>query len=413
MKLPLSVRKDFETLLSEKKRYLLAFSGGPDSVYLLWMLSLYYKDSLKKKISLCYVNYHDSEFVPEEEKVVYHYKDQFNLKLYRKDVYYKKEDGNFEDWARNLRYSYFAEILKEETLDALLTAHQKTDSVETYLLQLERKNLPLHYGLQKETKLQDLTLIRPLLSVSKKTLTEELEKEHILYYDDITNQNLKKKRNRIRKNLEEEKLDFYVKEIEKKNTQLEKLYEFFSSYPRGMDYPLYDSLSEEGKKRYCFYLLKAEKRKEGLAKEIYDFLKKEESGSFPLENYFSLYRTKEGFFLHSDYSLIKYSYTFSERKEYKTPFFNIDLEDISLFNLKKLPVTIRNYQEGDKVATDLPTKDVKVLLRKQGVPSFLIPAYPVFLVENKIQCVPFYQDVLKKKIPLTLSFLSYPGSKRS
>ena len=82
----------------------------------------------------------------------------------------------------------------------------------------------------------------------------------------------------------------------------------------------------------------------------------------------------------------------------------IDLSDLSKFNLKALPVTIRNAKKDDIIDTDLPTKNVYDFLKKQQVPAFLYPAYPVFLVNNKIKCVPFYKDLKEHKIPLELFF---------
>ena len=57
----------------KEKRYLLAFSGGPDSVYLLLALARIYSSELKNHIALIYVNYHDSPFVNEEEEIVFYY----------------------------------------------------------------------------------------------------------------------------------------------------------------------------------------------------------------------------------------------------------------------------------------------------------------------------------------------------
>ena len=103
--------------------------------------------------------------------------------------------------------------------------------------------------------------------------------------------------------------------------------------------------------------------------------------------------------------MITYSFTYHQKKIYKNKYFTIDLTDISKFNLVSLPVTIRNAEKDDLIDTDLPTKNVYAFLKKQQVPAFLYPAYPVFLVNNKIKCVPFYKDIKQKKIPLELFLL--------
>ena len=138
MKIPSKLKKEFEELELNKGIYLLAFSGGPDSVYLLEALKSYLGDGLSDIIRLCYINYHDSSAVKEEEAIVNEYVDKYHLKLYRFDTKFKK--GNFEDWARKYRYQKFKTIIRKEKMTALLTAHQKDDDIETYILQKERKN---------------------------------------------------------------------------------------------------------------------------------------------------------------------------------------------------------------------------------------------------------------------------------
>lgn len=408
MKLDYEVEQKFDSFDFQNSRFLLAFSGGPDSVYLLWMLFLYYKNELNKHILLCYINYHDSPFVTKEEEIVFYYINKFQLPYQKYDVFYdKKQDKNFEEWARDYRYSLFKKIVEENHLKGVITAHQKTDVVETYLLQKQRNNLPLYYGLKEKNDLYGLSIYRPLLSVSKKELTERLDIESIPYYFDITNTNLKKKRNKIRSELKEEEINFYFLKIKEENNRLKEYQNVFSSNPFGMNFSLYESKEEEFRKRYCFFLLDSlpiKERREALGKEMADFLKKKAAGKLKLNDDIFLYRTSSYFFLHKDFQKINYQFEFNEKKEYDTPFFSIDLSHIEKFNLKKLPVIIRNRKDNDKISTDLPTKDVKKALQKQGVPFYLWDCYPVFEQEGKIICVPFYKDILNKKIPLVLKF---------
>lgn len=406
MKLNDEILDDFDTLIDKNKKYLLAFSGGPDSVYLLWMLSFYFKEELSEHVFLCYINYHDSEFVKEEEKIVDDYISKFHLKAIKDDVFYHKDkDKNFEEWARNYRYDLFYKIVQEKNLYAVLTAHQKTDVIETYLLQEKRNNLPLYYGLKKENVLYGLRIIRPLLTISKYQLTKELDGDHIPYYFDITNTYDGKQRNCIRKNLKEEDILSLNQIIEKKNNVLSSLYQNFSSYKKGMSFFDYDALSDEEKKRYCFFLLDQfyqGKNREGKGKLLFDFLKKKDSGVLSFDDDIFCYRAKDHFFISQNLEKITYSFYYDKEDIYENQYFKIDLRDPSLFNLKKLPVLIRNYSKGDMISTALPTKDVKKSLQKQGVAFYLIYTYPVFVQDDKIVCVPFYKDIINKKVPLEL-----------
>ena len=234
----------------------MAFSGGPDSVYLLYRLSLLYKEKLSERIALCYIDYHDSPYVDKEEEIVRFYVEKYQLKLYKDDVHYDAiKDHNFEEWAREYRYDLFSRIIKENGYKALLTAHQKTDDAETYLLQKKRNNYPLHYGLNTMTSLKGMTILRPLLSISKKELTDELDDNHLPYYDDITNNDTSKERNRFRKELKEEEIDDIITRLKEENIRLDKLYSLFENYQNGISFNSFYSWKEEEQQRYCIYIL--------------------------------------------------------------------------------------------------------------------------------------------------------------
>lgn len=402
------IYSNFDELKLKEKRCLLAFSGGGDSVFLLLLLSKYLKDDLNKYVYLCYINYHDSPFVDEEEKIVYHYVEEFSLKIYRDDICYQKEkDHNFEEWAREYRYHLFKKIIKEEKLDGLLVAHQKTDLVETYLLQKKRNNLPKYYGLNKISLMNDVFIYRPMLSISKDYLTSILDKNKIPYYDDITNQDRKKERTLIREKLHDERLlEEYVKEIKKENEKLYSIYDEFDKYIDFMPFYIFDMYDDEKKKRFCFYLLDINSitsSREGIGKNMFFFLKKKTSSSMPLDDKNILYRTKRGFFISKDLINTHYEIVIDKEGVYENGFFKIDFKE-SVFNLS-LPITIRNYQLTDHIQTAID-KDVKVFLKKQGVPEILFPIYPVFIKDNKIKYVPFYKDVIQNKIPLSIKYIS-------
>lgn len=412
-----SILEAFNRLDFKNKKLLVAFSGGPDSVYLLNCLAGYYQADLNMHVSLCYINYHDSPYVDKEEETVLYFASLYKLKLYKKDTHYKKQDKNFEEWARDYRYHYFKEVVRKEKLSGLVTAHQLTDKIETYLMQRKRNNLPLLYGLKEETTLKGLTIFRPLLSISKVNIYQYLDTKKIPYYEDITNTNLRKQRNQIRKkvipSLDLEKISL---EIEEKNQELEKLYQSFSllSYP--LSFKNYEAYSSDEKKRLIAYLVNKENislnqtRLAGIYKDIYSFLNKRSNGEYIINHESSLYRTKDFFFISKQYKNVSYSYTYKNKKKYSNKYFSINLSNPSKFNLKVLPVTIRNFKKGDKIATNLPTKDVYKLLKKQGVPFYLIDSYPLFIQNKKIICVPFYKDILSSKVPLSIKAFTFYNS---
>lgn len=377
-------------------KHLLAFSAGPDSVYLLLQLSLYWKDDLPKHVSLIYVDYHDSPYVPLEESLVLDYQNKYQLQLFRKDVqFYKEKDKNFEDWARTARYDFFEETAKRYGFDDVFTAHHLNDSLETYLIQKERHNLPLSYGLSFQSRLGNLTVLRPLVEVPKRRILETLKSGNIPYFDDPTNAHTTRGSLRKEAYSEEDILNL-EKEIQSKNQQLVSLYSYFDSLPSPYSKIKYDSLSEDEQKRFCFYLLdkhSLKEKREGKGKELFDFLKSKENGELKLSDSLFAYRTKDYFFLAPDFSSLFYDYVFDKPGIYKTKEFTLDLRNPKLFNLSSFPIRIRNHREEDSFSTDLLPHEVSSFLKKQQVPYFLRNIYPTFLEGDQIKGVPFYSDL--------------------
>lgn len=391
----------FNKLNLKEGKHLLAFSAGPDSVFLLILLKDYYQESLKDHIAIIYVNYHDSPYVNKEEEIVNYYVKKYNIHLFKKDVYPPKE--NFEIWAREIRYTFFKEIITKYSYLDVLTAHQKDDLIETYLLQKERKNLPLVYGLNNESEIFNIIVKRPLLMISKKEIINYLDNNSILYYDDITNYDEHTKRNTIRKNLKEEEKEELYKEINEKNEELFSLYNYFSSLTFPLSYNIYESLKIEEKKRLLFYILERfSLNKPNIVSLSYEFLKGKKNKKLVLNDKVTLYSSKEDFiFLNTRKD---YYYTFTENKLYKTDYFSLDLTHRDNFNIKSFPIFLRPYKKGDKIATNIQTKDVYNFLKKQKIPSYYKDIYPVFLNDNQeIFYVPFYEDILNKKLPFSFT----------
>jgi len=409
--------KEEETFLSAFQKlglanghFLFAFSGGPDSVFLLLMLYSVYQEKLSDHITLAYVNYHDSPFVDKEEEIVNHYASCFQLKIERRDTQFKKEqDHNFEEWARDYRYEFFRKTVLEKQLDGLLTAHHLSDSIETYQIQLLRKNIPLHYGLNDISYLGSLKVIRPLLDFTKEEIYDYLKKNNYPYYEDVTNADEKKIRNRLRKNKENITDQELILEMKKRNRKNEQLYASFKNEKSPYSFEYYLKLTTEEKQRFIFWLLTnqnlqvSNERITGLGKEVFEFLKRRADGSLPLDFQKTLYRLKDSFYLDSCHQNLNYEILVTEKRIYKNNYLTIDFSDPKLFNVSSLPVIVRNYHSGDKLSTNLPCKDVRLFLKKQQVGDDLLFLYPVIIRNGRIICVPFYKDIKEQKIPLKLT----------
>jgi len=115
-----------------------------------------------------------------------------------------KPDADIEAAARDARYRLMGDWLRHNGLNALYVAHTEDDQAETFLLRLARGS-----GLDGLSAMQelarfpvssavDLHLVRPLLSVSRKTLREHLASRGQSWIEDPMNVDSRFARARIR-----------------------------------------------------------------------------------------------------------------------------------------------------------------------------------------------------------------------
>ena len=178
--------------LDHSKKYLLACSFGPDSMALFSLLLEY-----GFNFDVAHVNYHLRKESDDEEKGLKAFCDEKNVKLY---VYNNQEKikSNVEARCREIRYSFFKQLFDLNHYDALLVAHQQDDLIETYLLQKERKNLVNYFGIAPETTINGMTVLRPLLNLTKADTKNICDSNNIPYAIDKTNLLPIFKRNKIR-----------------------------------------------------------------------------------------------------------------------------------------------------------------------------------------------------------------------
>ncbi|MPM63997.1 tRNA(Ile)-lysidine synthase [bioreactor metagenome] len=69
----------------------------------------------------------------------------------------------------------------------MLVAHHQDDLLETYLLQKQRKQIPLTWGLSAVSVVDNLSVLRPLLDFTKDDLRTYCVKHHIQFGDDESN----------------------------------------------------------------------------------------------------------------------------------------------------------------------------------------------------------------------------------
>ncbi len=186
-------------LLKQNQWLLVAVSGGQDSVCLFkLLLDLQPKWGWRLAIAHCDHRWRsDSE---ANAKHVAYLAQSWEVPFYCQTAV---EVPVTEAQAREWRYQALATIAQANGYQALLTAHTASDRAETLLYNLMRGSGA--DGLQALTWQRplgaNLQLIRPLLEITRAETAQFCQSFNLPVWEDLTNQNLKYARNRIRREL--------------------------------------------------------------------------------------------------------------------------------------------------------------------------------------------------------------------
>ncbi|WP_263663995.1 tRNA lysidine(34) synthetase TilS [Bacteroides nordii] len=189
---------DNERLFPINARIIVALSGGADSVALLRILH-----TLGYDCEAAHCNFHlrgtesdrDEMFVRKLCKTM---KTPLHTIDFATEQYAIEKKISIEMAARELRYQWFAEIKEKTKADVIAVAHHQDDSVETVLLNLIR-GTGINGLLGIRSKNGDI--VRPLLCISRKEITDYLQNAGQEYMTDSTNLQDEYTRNKIRLNL--------------------------------------------------------------------------------------------------------------------------------------------------------------------------------------------------------------------
>jgi tRNA(Ile)-lysidine synthase len=181
-----------------KKSYVVAVSGGPDSLALV-ALTKFYSNEIKSKFYYVLINHNIRKNSEQEAREVksllkkYH----INLKIISNK---KKITKNIQGQARNIRYDLLSKYCKSKKIKIVLTAHNLEDQVETFFIRLSRgSGLTGLSAMKTLTKLDNnVELFRPLLDVKKKFLIKISKNEFGKYIKDPSNLDQKYLRTKIR-----------------------------------------------------------------------------------------------------------------------------------------------------------------------------------------------------------------------
>lgn len=387
--------------------YVLACSFGPDSMALFDML-------IKEHyhFAVAHVNYHKRDISNYEEESLRKICAQNDIKIMVLDTEGIEHRGNFQAWAREIRYDFFAKCVRETNADALLVAHHMDDLLETYIMQTRKNKLLDYYGIKSQTTIKGVKVLRPLLSYEKKELYDYCLDNNVPFSLDVSNDSDMYTRNKIRhetinKLTKKEKLEM-VETIDSQNKQIEKKLNEISKHivDKQIEIAYLLSLSDIKDAQYAIDVLL---KQNDIKKSASFFAVEELLKALKTNNpNIRIPITKNKFFI-KDYKILKigdnlevnnYTYIVREPAIVENEFFRVDLlnhyKDLRVLE-DDFPLTIRAVQKGDMSYINNIPKKVSRLYIDWKMPKELRTVWPlIFNKKGKLVYVLRYRDEKSK-----------------
>jgi len=204
------IYKRFENSLNLNEDFIVAVSGGPDSMALSFLTKIY---SIKKSLNVRYfiVDHKLRNNSTSEAKSVKKKLKEYSINLDILTWYGRKPKKNIQSIARDKRYNLLIHKAKKLKIKNILLGHHLDDLFENFFIRILRgSGLNGLVSLDQKTQNEKINLIRPLLYFDKKDLIYISNNIFSFYVNDPSNEDDKFKRVKIRnllKKLELEGLD--------------------------------------------------------------------------------------------------------------------------------------------------------------------------------------------------------------
>lgn len=188
------IKTQIEELKLTGKKFILAVSGGADSMVLMHIFT-----QLNYPFSVAHVNYHlRGDDAIADEALVKGFCKTHNISFHlhaTPNGYPSESKISLQEWAREVRYTFFKQLIKEEKGNVIVFGHHKNDQVETFFNHLLRGSGSK--GLSG-IKQWNAPYFRPLLNKSKEEIYKYAEQFSVPFREDKSNQKADYQRNKIR-----------------------------------------------------------------------------------------------------------------------------------------------------------------------------------------------------------------------
>lgn len=387
--------------ISEDSKFLLACSGGKDSMV---MVDLFVKSKLN--IGLAHINHgtRDGESDRDEEFVRRMAMD-LDVPLFVKKInlYRLAEESSKSPQmvARDIRYGFFTEIVNSNQYDFIVTAHSDSDMVETFFINLNRS--AGISGLSSIDEKKD-KVIRPLLHFTSQQILSYADKNKIEFVQDSSNDENIYERNIWRNHLLPEVETEFPKFQESVSKSIHYLKESQNFISKEIDYWLTQNVQKtDVSQKLSLTILHAHHSATLLlrhwlqpygynATQIEDLWSSQNSGSKIEQEDTMVVRNRKSIELITDLSVLEYQELELQDDMSIPGLGRVSIQAYSDQETNEMDIvipksyldnaTIRKWKEGDKIITSGMTKSIKKY--------FIDEKYS--MIDKKSQWLLTYQD---------------------
>lgn len=371
--------------LAEKK-WIIGVSGGPDSMALLDLCRRH-----QVAVVCAHVNYHHRPTADRDQQLVEDYCHTHAI-LFSSRSPIQEASGNFQAWARDVRYAFFAELAKAEGAAGVLIAHHLDDFLETALLQQESGRQSEVLGIREEGRVMGVQVVRPLLNRTKQQLQDYCDRHHIPYGIDESNLSDDYRRNQLRHHqlaeLSEAQKRSAVQKLKRRNRNRQKRRDAVKAKlnPANqiISQEIFLTLNEAEQRIFLRMWMQeqgASVPSEAFLIELTKALKQKQ-GNFNLT--FSKDRRFQlayGFFSLDFTEEVSYCYVLDKIELFATPYFKVAMQgettEAVTLTEEDFPITIRSPQPQDAIQLRFGTKRLNRWFIDRKIPPDQRRSWPV------------------------------------
>ncbi len=200
-KVKVTIRK--HNLIAKNDKVLIAVSGGPDSVTLLYLLNSL-KSEFKLSLYVAHLDHMLRKDSSSDAEFVKHLAEKLKIPIRLTQVNVKElaAKGSLEEIARNARLGFLFNTAKDIKADKIALGHSLDDQAETVLMRILRGSGL--YGLSAilpKRNIGGFWVIRPLIETRRKDIEAFLRRKRIKSCQDASNLKDAYLRNKIRHQL--------------------------------------------------------------------------------------------------------------------------------------------------------------------------------------------------------------------